>query len=485
MTDQEWKVDRHSGIPLHKQIEEFIKRKIMQGEWTVGTKLPSQRALAARFQVNRSTVAEAMGELYAQGLVEGKSGGGTKVCNNTWSLLSSNRTLDWNSYVKKGSYQPNLRIIQKINREEFNQGIIRLGTGELSKDLLPVRQLENVVKDMSFSKLALGYEEPKGNLILRQAVSRHLENYGIQSSPSSILIVSGALQALQLVSFGLLKKGSIVLAETPSYLHSIKVFQSGGTQVIGVPMDKEGVKANLVRQYKRKLSAELLYTIPSFHNPTGVTMSEERRKELLLLSREEQLPTIEDDVYRDLWLDKSPPTPLKSRDKEGNILYVGSLSKTASPGLRVGWIVGPEPVIDRLADIKMQTDYGTSALSQWIAAEWLSEGHYDEHVKVIRNALKQRREKTLQLLQAYLAGNADWAIPTGGFYIWITFPKQIPVQLLFEKALQRDVLINPGNLYALEASSSIRFSYAYSSMLDLEKGIKILAEIVEELGGSR
>lgn len=478
-------MDRHSGVPLQKQIEDFIKRKIMQGEWTVGTKLPSQRALAKQLQVNRSTVAEAMGELYAQGLVEGKSGGGTKVCNNTWSLLSSNGSLDWNSYVKKGSYQPNLRIIQKINKEEFNQGIIRLGTGELSKDLLPVRQIENVVKKMSFSKLVLGYEEPKGSFILRHAVSKHLERYGIQASPSSILIVSGALQALQLVSFGLLKKGSIVLAETPSYLHSIKVFQSGGTQVIGMPMDKEGVKTNLMRKYKQQLSADLLYTIPSFHNPTGITMSEARRTELLQLSKEEQLPTIEDDVYRDLWLDDSPPPPLKSRDKEGNILYIGSLSKTASPGLRVGWIVGPEPVIDRLADIKMQTDYGTSALSQWIAAEWLSGGHYDEHVKVIRNALKQRREKAMQLLQTYFAGNADWTIPSGGFYIWITFRKDIRADQLFEKALQRNVLINPGNLYDQEASSSIRFSYAYSSILELEKGTKILAEIVEELGGSR
>ncbi|MGG3573357.1 PLP-dependent aminotransferase family protein [Bacillus gobiensis] len=485
MTDQEWKIDRYSGIPLHKQIEDFIKRKIIHGEWTGGTKLPSQRALAARFQVNRSTVVEAMGELYAQGLVEGKTGGSTKVCNNTWSLLSAYASLDWNSYVKKGSYHPNISIIQKINREEFNEEIIRLGTGELSKDLLPVSQMESVIKKMSFSKVALGYEEPKGNIILRQTVSKHLERYDIQASPSNILIVSGALQALQLVSFGLLKKGSIVLAESPSYLHSIKVFQSGGTQVIGVPMDKDGVKTSLLSQYKQQLSADLLYTIPSFHNPTGITMSEARRKELQKLCREEQLPMIEDDVYRDLWLDDPPPPPLKSKDKEGNILYVGSLSKTASPGLRVGWIIGPEPVIERLADIKMQTDYGTSALSQSIAAEWLSEGYYDEHLKVIRSALKRRREKALQLLQTYFGGSAHWTIPAGGFYIWITFPKEIRVHELFEKALKRNVLINPGNIYDPAASSCIRFSYAYSSMQDLEKGIKVLAEIMEELGGSR
>jgi GntR family transcriptional regulator of abcA and norABC len=230
--------------------------------------------------------------------------------------------------------------------------------------------METLIKKMSFSNVAFGYEEPKGSLRLRQAVCKHLERFGITASPSCVLIVSGALQALQLVSFGLLKKGSILLTETPSYLHSIKVFQSAGTKLIGVPMDQEGIKTRLVRQYKEQLAASLLYTIPSFHNPTGITMSSSRRAELHQLTRDEQLPVIEDDVYRDLWLDKAPPPPLNY------ILYIGSLSKTASPGLRVGWIVGPEPVIERLADIKMQTDYGTSALSQGIAAEWLSGGNW-------------------------------------------------------------------------------------------------------------
>ncbi|MEC1670711.1 MocR-like pyridoxine biosynthesis transcription factor PdxR [Bacillus mojavensis] len=481
VTLSHWQPSRESDIPLHRQIEQYIKKKILHGEWAVGTKIPSQRTLADMFQVNRSTVTAAIDELASQGLLEGRRGGGTKVVNSTWSVLASAPPLDWSTYVRSGIHHPNSSIIQDINKNEARADIIRLGTGELSPELLPAETMRRMFQQINPPALSLGYEQPKGNINLREAVAEHLKTKHINVSPSAILIVSGALQALQLISIGLLKRDSVILTEKPSYLHSLHVFQSAGMRLRGVPMDEEGMQPGLISAYRKQYGGQLLYTIPSFHNPTGIVMSERRREEVVNLSKKEQLPVIEDNAYGDLWLEEQPPLPLKSMDQEGNVLYLGTFSKTVSPGLRIGWLVGPEPVIERLADIKMQTDYGSSGLSQWAAAQWLSQGYYDEHLAWVRVELKKRRDAALQFLQQYAGDIAEWRIPAGGFYIWVTFHKQLPVRQLFLELLKQHVLVNPGSVYDGEDRRSIRLSYSYASLQDLKTGIKAAAETARRL----
>lgn len=476
----DWTLNRSSQTPLHQQIYEYIQSKIMNGEWSVGTRIPAQRDLAKKFQVNRSTIVYALGELTADGLIESKVGKGTTVVNNTWSLLASTPPPDWNSYVKSGSYQPNIQIIQDINKAETNPKIIRLGTGELSPELLPAEKMQQMFQRGS-RMFSLGYSEPKGSIHLRELLSEYLKAKGIIASPSSILIVSGGLQALQLISLGLLHRGSTILLETPSYLNSVHVFQSAGMNLFGIPMDHEGLLTDSLGRFKRQHNGALLYTIPSFHNPTGVLMSANRRIDLLNVCTKERLPIIEDDVYGDLWFDRSPPAPLKAIDNQGLVLYMGSMSKTVGPGLRIGWIVGSEPVIDRLSDIKMQTDYGSSSLSQFAVAEWLSSGLYEEHIKKIRVELKRRRDFTIAILHKHFHDLATWNIPEGGFYIWLSIQKQISIRKLFEKALNEGILLNPGNVYDRNDQQHLRLSYCYASPGQLEKGLIRLSELIQEL----
>ncbi|USK34264.1 PLP-dependent aminotransferase family protein [Bacillus sp. F19] len=477
----DWKPNKSSPVPLHKQITEFMKEKISNGEWTIGYKLPPQRTLAKAFEVNRSTVVTAFDELTAEGLIEGKTGSGTRVVNNTWNLLATAPPPDWSSYVNSGIHEPNLPTVQEINQAEFIPDIIRLGTGELSPELMPSSSMKQVFEKLSTGEISYGYEEPKGLLPLREQISSYLKTIGIQASPSSILIVSGALQALQLISVGLLHKGSTVLTEKPSYLNSLHVFQSAGMQLVGIPLDKEGIKANHIPQYKKQHKAALLYTIPSFHNPTGTLMTAERRDQLLNICQQQQLPIIEDDVYQELWFDEKPPKPLKAFDKNGLDLYLGSLSKSLSPGLRIGWIVGPEPVIEHLADIKMQTDYGSSSLSQWAAAEWFSSGLYDQHLKEIRKQLKIRRDFTLSTLNQYFSSIATWEKPSGGFYVWVRLLPSISIRKLFEHALAEGILLNPGNVYDNQADQYLRISYSFASLSSLEDGLRRLSIIVRRL----
>lgn len=480
MNTWNWKPDPASPLPVYRQIETYIQQKITRGEWTPGMRLPSQRQLAQSLGVNRSTLVTALENLSALGLIEGNKGGGTMIKRfGSWEKLASEAARNWQDYVEEGIHYPNLPAVQAINRLEFQPGLIRLGTGELAPELLPDRQISSILVSIAERGLSLNYEEPQGSLELRQAVSQELERSGIHASPASILIVSGSLQALQLISIGLLSRGSSILVERPSYMYSINAFPSAGMKMAGLPMDEDGLQVQQLEQHIRKHNAAFLYTIPSFHNPTGVVMSDQRRQALLETAKLAGLPILEDGAYSDLWIDEQPPLPLKARDQEGRVLYVGTLSKSVSPGMRIGWIVGSEPVIQRLADIKMQTDYGSSAFSQQVAARWLLDGYHAEHIAHIQQELRVRRDYTLVLLQRYLSGAADWTAPAGGFYIWLSLREAPTPQKLFQQALDAGVLLNVGQIYDRLDHRHIRLSYAYASLEELEKGIIALARILE------
>ncbi|MGM0950829.1 MAG: PLP-dependent aminotransferase family protein [Bacillota bacterium] len=467
-------------LPKYRQIVHFIKEKIGNGEWPIGSKIPSQRTLAKDFDVNRSTVITALEELMADGLIEGRMGKGTVVINNTWTLLAKNSAPDWDQYVTSGIQQPSQKIVQEINQSESNTALIQLSKGELSTEIFPLTAMKEMMGKVSQNMEAFGYEEPKGYFPLREALSNYLRTFGINASPSSILIVSGALQALQLISIGLLQRGSTVYLDQPSYLYSLHVFQSAGMKLTGLPMDNEGLLPG-IQMTKGERGRAILYTNPCFHNPTGILMSKKRREEILAASGNTQLPMIEDDIYRELWIDEVPPYPIKTIDKNGHVLYIGSLSKTLSPGLRIGWIVGPEPVIERLSDIKMQTDYGSSSLSQRVAAEWFTSGQYQQHLEKVRKQLKVRRDLALSALENHLKDVATWNIPKGGFFVWMKILPPISMKLLYTKALSKGILLNLGSIYAQEKGNYVRLSYAYASLDDLQKGIYELGLMIKKL----
>ncbi|MFF2287571.1 aminotransferase-like domain-containing protein [Peribacillus butanolivorans] len=477
----EWRPNRPSNQSLHQQIVDWMKQQITRGEWPVATKLPSQRSLADSFGVNRSTIITAIDELIADGLLETKVGSGTFVSNNTWNVLVSSKQPDWKNYVRNGLHEPNLKTIQDINQYETDTAIIRLGTGELSPSLLPTKKIEKTLQSTSFDAHSLGYSEPKGDKRLRQCISAYLETKGVNASPSSLMIVSGGLQALQLISVGLLQKGSMVLHESPSYLNSVHPFQSAGMHLVGLSKQgRESIPTQIKRINGRK-KASLFYTVPTFNNPTNSTWTKEERLNLLSICKKEQIPIIEDDVYSDLWFEKEPPLPIKSLDTDGLVLHIGSMSKTLSPGLRIGWIAGPITVIERLADIKMQMDYGSSALSQHLVAEWLASDQYSKHLEWLRHELIVRRDFTLTLLNQYFKELAEWQIPQGGFYIWLKLCKPIVNPNLFKQAIKENILLNPGYIYEPNNNTHLRLSYSYASEEQLAYGIQTLSKIIRRL----
>lgn len=477
MIQLDWKPDKKSKEPIYRQIVKYISGKVEKGDWVIGSRLPSQRALAEAFGVNRSTVVTAMDELISYGILVSEYGNGTRVASNTWSLLMS-KPPDWNKYIQSGPFRANVPTIQTINKLEFEPGYIRIGTGEISPSLYPHEMVSKLFKKLPERIASLNYLGPLGLPELQSALAERLETKEkINVKPANIMVASGSLQGLQLISVCMLKKGSRVYTEAPTYLKSLQVFQSAGMNLCGIPMDKEGIK---YWNIKKTEESSLIYTIPTHQNPTGCVMSQNRRLELLNFCQNKGIPLIEDDAYGQLWLDKIPPRAIKSYDDNGSVLYMGTVSKTMAPGLRIGWVVGPEAVVQRLGDVKMQTDYGASSVSQWIMAELLTGGEYDIYLDTLRVRLRELRDNALRSLKNNFKEMATWEKPSGGFYIWLKFNKKIPIDKLFSQALKAGVLFNPGNVYDYAENNAIRLSYAYASEQEMSKAIEIMADIVSK-----
>ncbi|MBI9011719.1 MAG: PLP-dependent aminotransferase family protein [Clostridiales bacterium] len=477
----EWQPDRSKNESIKHQIFKYFIERIASGDWLLGAKLPSERRLSEQLAVNRSTISTVLDELKAEGVLESRGSKGTFVVNNSWSVLSLSNRTNWEKYITNSVHMPNHKIIQKINHYEFKKGIIRLGTGELAPGLFPKDLTDEVMREVTKGLYSLNYVHPLGIQELRTMICNHLKKYSLDVNENQILITSGALQGLHLIALGLLEPGSTVFVEQPSYLKSLHVFQSTGMKLEGIPITEDCLDLENLRSKINKSKSNLFYTIPSFNNPTSITMDQEKREALMELVNEYRIPVIEDDVYRELWIDKEPPMPLKSMDVNGNVLYMGSLSKSFSPGLRIGWLVGPSAVVERLGDIKMQIDYGSSSLSQYFALEWFRGGFNDVFQKRLRDILEKKRDFTLKVLENHFGDLCRWKRPKGGFYIWVELNNEIDMEVLFHEALKHNILINIGSIYDFKKNNAIRISYAYASEEEIEKGIEILSQLIRKI----
>lgn len=475
-----WQPQKGTKLPIYRQFVTYCLQQIQLGNWLVGDRLPTQRRLALQIGVNRATIHSAMAELQALGVVMTAHGAGSRIANNTWATMGT-AAPNWHAWVAAGGFSANQPLIQQINQAELTAKY-RLGTGELGPDLLVTDRLQAALSRTAQQLPALNYLPALGSITLRQALVANLAQWGIRTTADNILITSGSLQALQLITAALLEPGTTVYTAAASYLHSLRVLEAVNAKWAPLPVDNQGLQYWHVPATP---APQLLYTVTSFANPLGTVMTAQRRHDLLQFAHERQLPLIEDSAYQTLWLDQRPPRPLKAADTHGNVLYLGTASKALAPGLRIGWLVAPQAVVARLADVKMQMDYGASTLSQLTLANVLTAPDYAATLTQIRAGLRQRRDAALAALSDHLTGLATWNHPAGGFYIWVTLPTTVNVKRLFQAALAHGVLVNPGEVYGALAPT-LRLSYAYATPTEFRTGIHILAGLIQtELGGRR
>ncbi|WP_075618607.1 PLP-dependent aminotransferase family protein [Paenisporosarcina indica] len=473
-----WMPDRNAKKAIYKQLAEFIEAGIADGTFPHDKPLPSERLLAKEYNLNRSTVVSAYDELESNGLIQRKRGSGTTINKDIWGITKK-RIPSWNRYIEAGSILPNLPITQKIRKEVAEQKLINLASGELSEDLFPRDSLRGIGTNRSFVG-SLGYDHPQGNVILRNTIAKHvIHDRKIEGTDaSSILITSGAQQALHLVVQCLLKPGDAVAIENPSYSYSLPIFKSSGIRTYHLPVDKNGINPDdLVSLYK-KHKIRMIFLNPSFQNPTGTSLSESRRKAILDISSEYGIPIVEDDPYSLTSFRGDEVNTLKSLDPHGNVLYISSLSKIVASGLRIGWIIGPNAVIERLTDAKQQIDFGHSSFTQWIANDFLDSEEFPAHINRLIVQLKKRRDQITKSLKYFLGDQVDFYVPEGGIHIWCKLRKEINEMKLLEESIKRGIIYVPGTTMGSE-KGYVRFTYARENEENIHEGIKRFADAVQ------
>ncbi|WP_159884986.1 MocR-like pyridoxine biosynthesis transcription factor PdxR [Paenibacillus puerhi] len=475
-----WKPDRESGVPLYQQIADDLEKRIAYGEFPPGSLLPSERKLADQLGVNRSTVILAYSELRSLGIIESQMGSGTRVSKFKWGVTTKH-TPNWHRYVEGGSFLPNLAFLRRIREALLaDNRLIDFASGELSADLSPVAELNRLILEHPYTE-HLGYDNPQGLVQLRKALVGFLSHYrNIQTTDSSILITSGSQQSLYLITQCLLAPGDAVAIEDPSYCYSLPMFQSAGLRLFRLPVDDKGIRPDDIRMLYRKHRIKMVFVNPNFQNPTGTVLDPERRRELLEVASELGLPLVEDDPFGLTAYDGLPPLPLKSMDTVGSVLYIGSFSKIAASGLRVGWMVAPNPVVERLADARQQMDFGLSVIPQRLAAHFLKSPYIQPHLDRLQMNLQLKRDLVMEALHRELPELVTFTGPQGGLHLWCRINAQVQDHRLLEEAIRHGVVFVPGSVYGSD-SGYVRFTFARARAEDIGPGISRFASALRRV----
>ncbi|QNK60344.1 PLP-dependent aminotransferase family protein [Paenibacillus sp. PAMC21692] len=475
-----WKPDRDDARPLYVQIADYLEQRIAYGDFPPGSVLPSERKLAVQLQVNRSTVIAAFGELRAMGIVESHVGRGTRVSMMKWGA-APRHTPNWSRYAEGGQFLPNLPFMRRI-REALAErpGLIDMASGELAGDLAPTEEIAALLKEHDYTAY-LGYDNPQGSLPLRQAVAEYLLRHrGIRTTESSILITSGSQQSLYLITQCLLSPGEAVAIEDPSYCYSLPLFQSAGLRLFRLPVDEGGVNPQDILELYRKHRIKAVFLNPNYQNPTGTVLSDERRKRVLEVAGELGLPIIEDDPFSLTSYGDLPPSPLKSIDQAGTVLYIGSFSKIAASGLRVGWMVAPHTIVERLADARQQMDFGLSILPQLVAGQFLRSEHFAPHLDRLRTSLQFKRDLLIEAMDKELRGLVEFEAPSGGLHLWCRLLPEVPEGKLLEESIAAGTVFVPGSVYGSDKGYA-RFTFARPKEEEIAPGVAGFAQALRSL----
>lgn len=488
-------LDFESAVPLYQQIESYLRQNIIAGNLLPETRLPATRQLADSLGVSRITVANAYAELESDGLIYSREGSGTFVLapiaaaapveNNAsapWPLWQQNALAETSALISTG-HSP--RPAGHPNPIAF--------TGVADPRGFPVKDFYKAVRTViqRDGVAALGYGEFDGGYRpLRETISHVLASQGIQAQPDNTLITSGSQQAIALVCQLLLKPGDVLLVEKPGYNFALELFQTFNLKVVGVPMDENGLRVDLLEPLLQQYHPKLIYTVPNFHNPTGVCLSGPRRRDLAVLADRYNIPILEDDFVGDLRFEGRAQPAIKALDQKGSVIYVGTFSKMLMPGLRVGFLVADGPIFNRLVSYKRINDLTTSTLIQRVMHEYVTVGRYQLHLRRSCRIYRKRRDAMVTAIKRHLPADVRFNPPQGGLFIWLQLPQNLSALELLPLAAKEGVEFTPGSRFFLnpqEGEGYLRLNFATQTPEDIEEGIRRLAAALRRLatgGGS-
>jgi len=344
---------------------------------------------------------------------------------------------------------------------------------------------------LNYGDRALQYAPTKGVTVFRETLTRWLRSKDVRVlDEDDLMVVTGSQQALDIVARTLIDPGDYIVTENPTYLAALTAFRPARPNIVGIPVDSQGMRVDVLEEKLKELKSRgitprFVYTIPTAHNPTGISMSLERKKYLLELASRYDFLVIEDDPYSYFVYDEADVMRLKTLDTEGRVVYVGTLSKILSPGLRVGWILANKQLVDVFERAKQSMDLHTPSLSQYIAKEAIERGVVEETIGRAKRIYRVKRDAMVEALSEHLVEDSWWIKPVGGLFLMVWLPRAIDAKAMLPKAVEAGVVYVPGASFFVDESgtNTMRLNFSYPSVSDIRKGIEILGTLVKrELG---
>lgn len=365
--------------------------------------------------------------------------------------------------------------------------VVSLAGGMPFVDALPLDDLADTVARLIRDRgaAALQYGSGQGDVVLREQILDVMSDVGVIAHPDDVIVTSGSQMALDLVVRVFCDPGDVVLAEAPSYVGALGVFQAYECDVVHVPMDDHGLQPEALREAIARVRAQgrtikMLYTIPTFHNPAGITQPAERRKELLDIAVSEGILVLEDDPYALLGFDGTVPRAMRADDRD-HVVYLGSFSKTLASGLRVGWAVAPHGVREKLVLAAEAAVLCPSNFTQGVVSEFLATQPWRQQVDVFRDLYRERRDALLETLDEQMPEGTSWTVPAGGFYSWLTLPDGLDATAMLPRAVNALVAYVPGTGFFSDGQGrrNMRLSYCYPDPDRIREGVRRLATVME------
>lgn len=470
----------HKYVEVADRIETLIENRALKA----GDKLLSVRALSKEQGISLSTAFQAYYSLESRGLIEARPQSGYYV------KISGNYVLD----LPKVSDPPDDAVpvsvdemINNVYMDLNTEKILNFSMGAPSAELLPAAKLNKAVMHaLRESKTScLHYEHVQGNVMLRRQIARQAFNWGGTPSEDDIVVTAGAVEALSLCVKAITQPGDAIAIESPTYFAIFQVMESHGLKVVEIPTDPTtGIDLDFLEQAIPRFDIKACLFVNNFNNPLGSCMPDDRKKRLVAMLADKQIPLIEDDIYGELYFGKTRPKTCKTFDKKGLVLHCASFSKSLAPGFRIGWAL-PGRFKERVISLKRMHTVSTNTLTQAAVAHFLSNGRFELHLRHLRKALYTQSLRYMQAISEYFPEDTCVTRPQGGFTLWIEMNKKINAYKLHRRALKHGIGIAPGQIFSSHGKfeNCFRISYGEPWREEIGQGLQTLGRLMKEMRG--
>ena len=487
------KIDKASQEATYEQIRRQVEELVRDGLLAAGSKLPSVRELAKSLGVSVKTVRRAYDELAADNVIETRHGSGTFVTEHPEVVCGTNlRTREemggplselppmrWEPFSFKSDFVA-------MPRSEKHTDLIRFSWASPDPELFPFDKIKQVATNMLWYPKEFFFDiaHAQGYQPLVEYLEREMALSGVPMAEgeNDILITGGFQRAFALVLDMILRPGQKVAVEAPTYTGILNLLLAKRIDHVSIPMDANGMDTEYLAGVLAQGEVRAIITMPTYHNPTGITMSKDRREHLLRLAARHRVPIVEDDWGRLLRYEGEAPPPLKSLDPGGYVIHIGTFSKCFMPGLRIGWITSPAPLSFPLYRAKVGADSGDALFLQALLHEFILKGYFAKHLRKTVKEYKRRRNAMCKALKEHLPRSCRFTVPKGGLTIWVELPDNIKTLPLLSLAREVGVEFLPAAFCMPDRqdTSALRLSFSRSSTEEIESGIKSLCRVIAE-----